>query len=78
MITRTRQEWNVGSKVNVGFLKGLEVIAWRDVFDGMPDIYLLKRNNSYYEFIPHNGLRKLVQREIDSWCVVMFERMARV
>lgn len=78
MITKSKQSWELGSKVNIGFLKGFEVIATRAVKDYMPDIYLLQRNSCYYEFIPHNGLTKLSQREVDGWINELFGRMARV
>ena len=57
MITRTKQNWTVGSKVNIGFMKGLVVVSVRSEKDDLPDIYTLKAmNGTMYEFIPHNGL----------------------
>ncbi len=60
MITRTKQNWNTGEVVKVGFLK-LRVVSARAEFDGMPDIYTLESldGSKRYEFIPHNGLTRI-------------------
>jgi hypothetical protein len=60
MIRNTKQNWQAGSIVNVGFLK-LRVISARAVKDGMPDIYTLESldGSKRYEFIPHNGLTRI-------------------
>jgi len=60
MITRSKQTWNIGSIVNVGFMK-LRITGARAVNDGMPDIYTLESLDSQrvYEFIPHNGLTRI-------------------
>lgn len=51
------KNWNIGEKVNIGFMKGLEVIGVRAEKDGLPDIYTLQsEKGKQYEFIPHNGL----------------------
>lgn len=59
MITRTKQDWAVGKMVKVGFMQ-LEVVkAGLDFYDSIPDVYILKNSKGiYYEFIPHNGLKK--------------------
>ncbi len=60
MITNTKQDWSIGKLVNVGFLKGLKVIAYRTEYDGLPDIYTLEaKNGNLYEFIPHVGLSRI-------------------
>lgn len=60
MITNTQQKWNIGDKVNVGFMKGLTVLAIRSEKDGMPDIYeLVSSKGVRYDFIPHNGLTRI-------------------
>lgn len=57
MVKNSRQNWKIGELVNIGFMKGLEVIGVRAVKDGMPDIYTLESSSGKrYEFIPHNGL----------------------
>ena len=60
MITKTKQNWNVGNIVKVGFLT-LRVVGIKSVKDGMPDIYNLESidGSKKYEFIPHNGLNRL-------------------
>lgn len=51
------KSWEVGEKVNVGFMKNLVVESVKAVKDGMPDIYtLVSEKGRKYEFIPHNGL----------------------
>lgn len=59
MITNTKQDWSIGSLVNVGFLK-LKVISYRAEYDGLPDIYTLEsKNGNLYEFTPYNGLVRI-------------------
>lgn len=51
------KNWEIGAKVNIGFMKNLEVVAVRAEKDFMPDIYtLISETGKKYEFIPHNGL----------------------
>lgn len=40
MIKNTKQNWELGSTVKVGFMS-LKVEAVQDVYDGKPDIYTL-------------------------------------
>jgi len=60
MITRTNQNWSVGSVVRVGFLN-LRVCGVQVVKDGLPDIYTLESldGKRVYNFIPHNGLTRV-------------------
>ncbi len=52
--------WNIGSIVNIGFVKGLKVISIKSIIDDLPDIYeLVSPKGQKYEFIPHNGLHKI-------------------
>jgi hypothetical protein len=57
MIKNSKQNWNIGEMVNVGFMK-LKVLEIKQVYDYLPDIYILEnpKNGKKYEFIPHNGL----------------------
>lgn len=59
-VTKTGNQWTVGSVVKVGFLK-LRVESARAEKDGMPDIYTLTNldGTRRYEFIPHNGLTRI-------------------
>jgi hypothetical protein len=57
---KQRQAWEIGQKVNVGFMKGLEVVKVDAIKDGMPDIYTLKSEKGLmYTFTPHNGLSRI-------------------
>jgi hypothetical protein len=59
MITRTKQDWSIGSVVKVGFMK-LKVVGIRAEYDYMPDIYDLEDDKGRrYEFVPHNGLSRV-------------------
>lgn len=61
MIKTTKQEWEIGQKVNVGFLKGLTVTKKvATPGDYMPDAYeLVSDKGVRYEFVPHNGIHRL-------------------
>lgn len=61
MIKNTRQNWQIGSTVKVGFLT-LRVIGAKETpGDYRPDIYLLEnlKGTARYEFTPHCGLQKI-------------------
>lgn len=60
MIKNTKQNWEVGQVVKVGFLS-LRVTGSRAEYDYLPDIYELESLNGErkYEFIPHNGLTRI-------------------
>jgi hypothetical protein len=63
MITNSRQEWQVGEAVKVGFLS-LRVIAKEPTpGDYKPDAYILcglgANEQRRYRFVPHNGLERL-------------------
>ena len=58
-IIKTRQNWDIGQTVKVGFMT-LKVLSVRAEYDGLPDIYTLESAKGVkYEFIPHNGLTRL-------------------
>lgn len=60
MIQQSKQSWQVGEIVKVGFLS-LRVTGVRAVKDSMPDIYTLRSldGTRKYEFIPHWGLTRI-------------------
>ena len=59
-IINTRQDWQIGSRVNVGFLKNLLVTKIDAIYDGLPDIYTLESNTGkLYQFTPHNGIERI-------------------
>ena len=61
MITKTKQNWQVGETVKVGFLTGLEVIkAIPTPGDYAPDAYVLRQpaTDRFYRFVPHMGIER--------------------
>jgi hypothetical protein len=60
MIKKSKQNWEVGQTVKVGFMT-LRVIGMRAEYDFLPDIYDLESidGSKKYEFIPHNGLHRI-------------------
>lgn len=60
MITNSKQVWEVGSTVKVGFLS-LKVISKQATpGDYLPDAYILQSaKGQLYRFVPHNGLQKV-------------------
>ncbi len=64
MTQNSKQTWEIGQQVNVGFLKGLTVLAKvMTPGDYAPDAYVLARAASFYSFVPHNGLTRIEQHE---------------
>lgn len=63
MIRNSKQQWQVGEVVNVGFLK-LRVTAKEPTpGDYMPDAYILcglgDKSDRKYRFVPHNGICRI-------------------
>lgn len=60
-IQNSKQNWNVGDTVKVGFMKGLKVLRLIPTpGDYAPDEYLLQnQSGSLYSFVPHKGLTKV-------------------
>ncbi len=60
MITNSKQNWEVGCSVKVGFMKLTVVNKAPTPGDYAPDAYILMNAAGIrYEFVPHNGLRRL-------------------
>lgn len=61
MITNSRQVWEVGETVKVGFLSLIVIAKEPTPGDYMPDAYLLcnQAGTRQYRFVPHNGLERL-------------------
>jgi len=58
MITKSKQAWEIGEMVKVGFLS-LRVMAKQATpGDFKPDAYVLAnaKADKFYRFVPHNGL----------------------
>ena len=61
MISNSKQQWEIGQRVNVGFLKGLQVIEKVPTpGDYRPDAYILQADSGRrYEFTPHFGIARI-------------------
>lgn len=60
MIYRTKQAWEIGKQVKVGFLTLTVLEINKPNGDGLPGEYILTNNKGEkYSFIPHNGLHKI-------------------
>lgn len=65
MIRNSKQAWEVGQTVKVGFLTGLTVIAKVPTpGDYAPDAYALEHvaSGRFYRFVPHNGIERCASR----------------
>lgn len=60
MITRTKQIWQPGEVVKVGFLSLRIIKSVPTPGDYAPDAYVLtnQSGDKFYRFVPHNGLTK--------------------
>jgi len=74
MIKNSKQSWEVGSTVKVGFLSLTVKAAVATPGDFAPDAYILvnKAGTQLYKFVPHNGIEKITPveaRELiaDAW-----------
>lgn len=57
MIRNTKQNWEPGQTVKVGFLSLQVVAKVATPGDYLPDAYALKNaKGAFYRFVPHNGL----------------------
>lgn len=60
MVRNSKQNWEVGSTVKVGFLSLTITKKIPTPKDGLPDAYeLVSAKGARYEFVPHNGLTRL-------------------
>jgi hypothetical protein len=61
MITKSKQCWEVGEMVKVGFLTLRVTGKEATPGDYMPDAYMLtdKTGTKNYRFVPHNGLERI-------------------
>lgn len=64
MITRTRQNWTVGSTVRVGFLRLRVLASIATPGNYRPDEYALESldGRSWYRFTPHHGIVRVDDR----------------
>ena len=60
MITNSKQKWEVGETVKVGFMSLMVIAKEETPGDYMPDAYLLQSAKGVdYRFVPHNGLTRV-------------------
>ncbi len=60
MITNSKQVWEIGSTVKVGFMSLKVIQKQATPGDYMPDAYILQSaKGQFYRFVPHNGLVKI-------------------
>lgn len=61
MIRTSKQIWEVGEMVKVGFLSLRVTAKEATPGDYLPDAYLLtdKTGTKVYRFVPHNGLERV-------------------
>jgi hypothetical protein len=61
MIRNSKQVWEVGCPVKVGFLTLFVVSKEPTPGDYMPDAYILRSldGSKFYRFVPHNGLERI-------------------
>jgi hypothetical protein len=66
MISKTKQNWIVGSTVKVGFLVLVVKAAIATPGDYLPDAYILTNvtGTKLYKFVPHNGLESITVSEV--------------
>ena len=65
MIKKSKQKWQVGQAVNVGFMRNLTVIAMIPTpGDYAPDAYILNSGTNWYSFVPHNGLTRITEADV--------------
>jgi hypothetical protein len=60
MITKSKQNWQVGETVKVGFMSLIVAAKVPTPGDYLPDAYALtnKGATAFYRFVPHNGLSR--------------------
>ena len=81
MVKTSKQQWEVGQQVNVGFIRDLTVVAAIPTpGDYQPDAYLLSRGDAVYSFVPHRGISKITPaeaRELIADAKALAERVAK-
>jgi len=67
MITRTKQLWQVGRQVQVGFLRFTVQAAIATPGDGLSDVYFLTNlaGDKLFRFTPHHGLERVSLEEAE-------------
>ncbi len=64
MINHSKQNWEPGSAVKVGFMSLVVLAAVPSPGDYLPDQYLLRSaKGQHYAFVPHNGCIKIDEHD---------------
>ena len=60
MISNTKQNWQVGETVKVGFMSLIVAARIATPGDYLPDAYAMTNKGAiaFYRFVPHNGLTR--------------------
>ncbi|APR40003.1 hypothetical protein [Paraburkholderia sp. SOS3] len=64
----SKQSWEIGQQVRVGFLSLTVVASLEATGDGLPGAYILTNGTQLYAFVPHNGLNKISDEEAVAMC----------
>jgi len=61
MIINSKQKWEAGEAVKIGFLTLIIKAAVETPGDYLPDAYILENSagTQLYKFVPHHGLMKI-------------------
>lgn len=68
MTKNSKQSWQVGSTVRVGFLSLVVIASLAPTGDGLPGAHILTNGSQLYAFVPHNGLTKISDIEAVEMC----------
>ncbi|MCG5072246.1 hypothetical protein [Paraburkholderia tagetis] len=68
MVKNSKQSWEVGQAVRVGFLSLTVIAGLEATGDGQPGAYILTNGTQLYAFIPHNGLSKISDEQAVEMC----------
>ena len=68
MIKNSKQSWEVGQTVRVGFLSLTVIAPLEATGDGLPGAYILTSGTQLYAFVAHNGVRKITDDEAVAMC----------
>ncbi|CAE6839079.1 hypothetical protein [Paraburkholderia nemoris] len=68
MVKNSKQSWQVGQTVKVGFLALTVIASLAPCGDGLPGAYILTNSKQLFSFVPHNGLSKISDFEAVEMC----------
>ena len=68
MVKNSKQSWEVGQSVRVGFLALTVIASLAPRGDGLPGAYILTNSKQLFSFVPHNGLTKISDFEAVEMC----------